>query len=216
MEATARLSRRAQYPAYRFRVSFDPADRVDLQLMESIATAVLTHMAAGELEAVIGAGENGARQSLYFVVNRVHPERGTAWVTDWDMERITAALRVLEVEHGLRAVPSPAKADRAAPRLGWSRLLETGFDRGPYGDSLPAGSWRARIERSAWGKQAAGIHLFVRDLADGNRFWIFVPFARPELYELFRTLPDGSDIEVSVSDGSAKRKRRLLGARRVG
>lgn len=213
MEATASLSRRAQYPVYRFRVSFDPEDRVELPLLESIACAVLTRMDAGELQAVIGAGETDTCQSLYFVVNRVHPVRGTAWDMEWDLARVTASLRALEMEHGLRAVPVPSRKDPSAARLGWSRLLETGFDRARYGDSPPAGTWRARVERSAWGKGTAGIHLFVQKLGDGERLWFFAPWARSELYEFFRTLPDGSEIEVSVSEGTTTRKRRLLSAK---
>ena len=42
---------------------------------------------------------------VHIVVNRVHPERRTAWSNSWDYRRIEGSLRAQEAELGLRVVP---------------------------------------------------------------------------------------------------------------
>jgi hypothetical protein len=97
-------------------------------------------------------------------------------------------------------------------RMSWWWLKESDFDREAYREDLPGGTWRAVIEQSAWGKKSAGIHLYVRRDGTAERFWIFIPWARHDLYELFRETPDGSRIEVTVRAAGAQKKARLLSA----
>lgn len=101
-------------------------------------------------------------------------------------------------------------------RHSWWWLKESDFDRGAYAEELPGGTWEAVVQQSAWGKGSAGIHLFVRRLDSGERFWTFIPWARHELYELFRELPDGSRIELSLRERVGQQKPRLLSARDLG
>jgi hypothetical protein len=101
-------------------------------------------------------------------------------------------------------------------RLSWWWLTESDFDRDAYQEGLPAGTWQAVVEQSAWGKGAAGIHLYVRRLDSGERYWIFIPWARHDLYELFRALPDGSRIELCVKERDGQKKSRLLSAADLG
>jgi hypothetical protein len=96
----------------------------------------------------------------------------------------------------------------------WNQLIESGFDRSLYSDHPPGGTWSARIEQSAWAK-LPGIHLFLLHLGNSERFWLFVPYSRPELYTLFRDLPDGSSVELNVRRGVGGRLSRLLSAKSV-
>lgn len=97
----------------------------------------------------------------------------------------------------------------AYKRPGWNAFLTSGFDRSRYGETLPVGEWEAVIEKSAWPKRAPGIHLYLLNCSDGQRYWFFVPWARHELYELFRTLPDGSRIRLCVREGKDPTKPRV-------
>ena len=97
---------------------------------------------------------------------------------------------------------------------GWNQVMDSGFDRSIYSERPPGGTWRARIEQSCWAK-CPGIHLFLINLDSHERFWFFVPHSH-ELYPLFRDLPDGSTVEVTVHPAARGRLPRLLTAKPAG
>lgn len=92
-------------PVYHFSVSFDIDDPVDEATMRRVAERTRRDMGLLEYQCVIVAHQDRSHLHLHFVVNRVHPERGTLW-RDWrDYHRLERSLRAQEVELGLRIVP---------------------------------------------------------------------------------------------------------------
>ena len=105
MAATAALSDRVQKPVYHLVLSFDPTDQIDRPRMEQIVDRVLHRLGLSDHEAVLVAHRDRAHAHVHVMVNRVHPERGTAWDLSHDYRRIQEVLRQVEREFGLREVP---------------------------------------------------------------------------------------------------------------
>jgi hypothetical protein len=92
-------------PVYHFSVSFDIDDPVDESIMRCVAERTRRDMGLLEYECVVVAHQDRSHPHLHFLVNLVHPERGTLW-RDWrDYYRLERSLRAQEVELGLRVVP---------------------------------------------------------------------------------------------------------------
>jgi hypothetical protein len=92
-------------PVYHFSVSFDIDDPVDEVIMRRVAERTRRDMGLLEYECVVVAHQDRSHPHLHFLVNLVHPERGTLW-RDWrDYYRLERSLRAQEVELGLRVVP---------------------------------------------------------------------------------------------------------------
>lgn len=118
MSAVARRSHRVARPAYRFRVFFDPSDRVSGEMMLEIAGEVLEGLGAGDLHAVFAGWTNAPSRFLYVVVNRVRPGTFTAWSPWWDMYRgIRSASTSSQAPHISPSKPSSARHRRRT----WSR-----------------------------------------------------------------------------------------------
>jgi hypothetical protein len=107
MAATARLSERVENPLYHFSVSFDPSDPVNRETMRRVADRTLRDLGLQEHQVLIVAHADRAHPHMHFMVNRVHPERGTAWSKAYDFRRIEQTMRAQEEELGFRYVPSP-------------------------------------------------------------------------------------------------------------
>lgn len=105
MRATARDSPRTRKPVYHISISFDLTDRVDRATMRRVADRLLRDLGLHEHQALIVAHKDRAHAHLHIMVNRVHPERCTAWSNSWDYPRIERSLRVQEEAEGLRVVP---------------------------------------------------------------------------------------------------------------
>lgn len=105
MAATARDSERVRKPVYHLSISFDPGDPVDRETMRRVADRTLRDLGLQEHQAVLVAHRDRQHPHVHIMVNRVHPERGTAWSNSWDYRRIETSLRQQEVELGLRVVP---------------------------------------------------------------------------------------------------------------
>jgi hypothetical protein len=105
MAASARDSERVQKPVYHLSISFDPGDPVDRETMRRVADRTLRDLGLQEHQAVILAHKDRQHPHLHIMVNRVHPERGTAWSNSWDYRRIEQSLRQQEADLGLRVVP---------------------------------------------------------------------------------------------------------------
>jgi hypothetical protein len=116
MAAVARRSHRVARPVYRFRVFFDPSDRVSGEMMRDITSEVLEGLGAGDLHAVTAGWTNGPSRFLYVIVNRVRPGTFTAWSPWWDMYQMMEILRRLESVHGLRSHPRDRSRARGGER----------------------------------------------------------------------------------------------------
>ena len=116
MSAVARRSHRVVRPVYRFRVFFDPSDRLSREMMLDIAGEILDGLGAGDLQAVVAGWTNVPSRFLYVIVNRVRPESVTAWSPWWDMYRMMEILRRLERVHGFSVHPRDRSRARGGER----------------------------------------------------------------------------------------------------
>jgi hypothetical protein len=161
MRATARRSLRTRKPVYHISISFDVNDRVDRATMRQIADRLLRDLGLQEHQALIVAHRDRAHAHLHIMVNRVHPERCTAWSNSWDYPRIERSLRKLEEAHGLRVVPgrhSRVPGRERAPALvrgGPEFLASVKRAAAPY--LAQARSW-AELE-GGLGGQGLSIHV---------------------------------------------------------
>jgi hypothetical protein len=106
MAATASTSvSNAQEPVYHFTVSCHPDDPVDAETLRRIARRTIRDMGLRDHQVVVFAHKNRSHLHLHFVVNRVHPERGTLWSMWRDCYRMERSLRAQERELGLLIVP---------------------------------------------------------------------------------------------------------------
>lgn len=105
MAATARDSERVQKPVFHLSISFDPNDRVTPAMMRRVMDRTLRDLGLHEHQVLIIAHKDRQHPHVHAMVNRVHPERRTAWSNSWDYRRIEASLRAQEAELGLRIVP---------------------------------------------------------------------------------------------------------------
>jgi len=157
MVATARDSDSVQPPVYHFTVSFDPNDPVNRDTLRQVADRTLRDLGLQDHQVLVVAHRDRAYAHLHFMVNRVHPERGTVWSNWNDYARIERTMREQEAELGLRVVPGkhapiPEQARHRAPRTPAPRLVrgDEAFaerarrEAGPH--LMAARSW-AELER---------------------------------------------------------------------
>lgn len=104
MRATAAQSDRVVKPVYHLALSFDPADQVDRAAMERVADRLLERLGLAEHQAVIVCHRDREHPHLHLLINRVHPETGTAWERWKDRPLIQEVLRGEERTLGLREV----------------------------------------------------------------------------------------------------------------
>lgn len=106
MAATASSSvSNASKPLYHFSVSCDPDDPVDDEALRRIASRTVRELGLQEHEVAVFCHRDRSHPHLHFVVNRVHPERGTLWSPWRDYYRLEHSMRAQEKELGLRVVP---------------------------------------------------------------------------------------------------------------
>lgn len=105
MRATANDSERVQKPVYHLSISFDPNDPVNREVMRQVVDRTLRDLGLQEHQALIVAHKDRAHAHVHVMVNRVHPERCTAWSNSWDFPQIERSVREQERQHGLRVVP---------------------------------------------------------------------------------------------------------------
>lgn len=107
-----------QTAVYHFSISCDPGDPVDGGTLRRVADRTIRDLGLEEHQVLIFAHKDRSHPHLHFVVNRVHPERGTLWRTWRDYYRIERSLRAQEQELGLQIVP------------GWNSVVVRGVDGG--------------------------------------------------------------------------------------
>ena len=127
METTAGLSKRCEKPIYHLSISWDPNDMNDAQKktmeemgvditnlepekvsneeMTMVAKRMLKNLGLEEHQAVVARHRDKPHPHLHILVNRIHPEVGTAWRGSKDWETIERTLRSLEREFGWRETP---------------------------------------------------------------------------------------------------------------
>jgi hypothetical protein len=106
MAATADASvSNTRTPVYHFSISCDPDDPVDGNALRRVADRIVRDLGLQEYEVLVFSHKDRSHPHLHFVVNRVHPVRGTLWSPWRDYYRIERTLRAQEVELGLRVVP---------------------------------------------------------------------------------------------------------------
>lgn len=105
MHVTARDSVRTELPVYHLIVSFDAGDPVTRDVMRRVADRTLRDLGLQDYQALIVAHGDRAHPHLHIMVNRVHPERCTAWPGRNDYREIQKTMRAQEAELGFRIVP---------------------------------------------------------------------------------------------------------------
>lgn len=115
MDASAAASTRCKQPQYHFIISFDPNDakagKVNEQAMREIANQTIERMGLAEHQVLIYAHQDTKHPHMHFLVNRVHPMTGRAWVKTNDGPRLASLCREIATERGLNVA-----RDRAAER----------------------------------------------------------------------------------------------------
>ena len=127
METTTELSKRCEKPIYHLSISWDPHDmtsaqkqameemgvdikslapeKVSNEEMIMVARQMLKSLGLEEHQAVVARHRDKPHPHLHILVNRIHPEVGTAWRGSKDWEIIERTLRSLEREFGWRETP---------------------------------------------------------------------------------------------------------------
>jgi hypothetical protein len=70
-----------QTAVYHFSISCDAGDPVDGGMLRRVAARTIRDLGLEEHQVLIFAHKDRSHPHLHFVVNRVHPERGTLWRT---------------------------------------------------------------------------------------------------------------------------------------
>jgi hypothetical protein len=121
MHVTARDSERIEKPVYHLIISFDADDPVTRDVMRHVADRTLRDLGLQDYQALVVAHADRAHPHLHIVVNRVHPERCTAWPGRNDYRELEKSMRAQEAELGFRVVPGkhapvPEQARRRVER----------------------------------------------------------------------------------------------------
>ena len=113
MDATAAASTRCKQPQYHFIISFDPNDtkagKVNDQVMREIAAQTIERLGLAEHQVLIYGHRDTKHPHMHFLVNRVHPLTGRAWVKTNDGPRLAALCREIALERGLNVARDRAK-----------------------------------------------------------------------------------------------------------
>ncbi|HEY0154826.1 MAG TPA: relaxase/mobilization nuclease domain-containing protein, partial [Longimicrobium sp.] len=208
MRATARDSTRTRKPVYHLSISFDPSDPVDRATMRQVADRTLRDLGLQEHQALIVAHKDRAHAHLHIMVNRVHPERCTAWSKSWDYARIERSLREQEKAHRLRVVPGrhsrePGRDRAPALVRGDAKFLAAvQRDAGPH--LAQARSW-AELERGLAGH---GLSIRVH-----NGGFVFTDGVRKVRASEVDRAASRNHLERRLGSLGAYRARQALGAR---
>ncbi|RMH19161.1 MAG: hypothetical protein D6696_11320, partial [Acidobacteria bacterium] len=114
MRLTAAANPRVQYPGYHIGVALHPDESLSRRQWERVADRLLERLGLGEHQAILALHEEG-HQHIHILVNRVGYDR-RAWKPSYDVLKAQAVMREMELELGLRVVPTLADR-RAGARL---------------------------------------------------------------------------------------------------
>jgi|GEM_PF-2189256 len=104
MHVTAQQNQRVDEPVLHVIVSPAPEDRLSREQWSALADRVLSGLGLDEHQALVVHHSDTDVQHLHLSVNRIHPERLTAWPTWRSKTRLEAILRRIERDWGLRRV----------------------------------------------------------------------------------------------------------------
>jgi hypothetical protein len=105
MRATANQSTRAEEPVYHLIISWHRDEDPSEEVMRHVADTTLEDLELGEHQALMVAHGDTEHKNLHIVVNRIHPEKLTAWDRWKDWPKIEKSLGRQAKELGLRYVP---------------------------------------------------------------------------------------------------------------
>ena len=105
MRLTAERSARCERPVYHLVVSWRSDENPTAELMRQVGDATLADLDLAEHQAIYIAHHDTEHQHLHMVVNRVHPERHTAWHRSNDWPKIERSLRRQSEAMGMPYVP---------------------------------------------------------------------------------------------------------------
>lgn len=166
MRAAAGQSGRTEKPVYHLTLSFGHSDTLTKAQMQEATCRVLNDLGLAEHQALLVAHRDREHAHVHVMVNRVHPETGTAWETGHDYRRIETSLRTLEKEWNLERVPGHHARDPGAPAPDRSqsrttaqirRERETGEP--PFPDQVRSRAGAAFREAKSWSDLAGRLEL---------------------------------------------------------
>lgn len=105
MRRTANMSARCEKPVYHFSISWREDEVVTDEAQRLVADRVLKRLGLEEHQAILIGHKDTAHRHVHFLINRVHPDKLTAWRTSNDYSRLERAVGELALEQGMVYVP---------------------------------------------------------------------------------------------------------------
>jgi len=105
MRRTANMSARCEKPVYHFSISWREDELVTDEAQRLVADRVLKTLGLEEHQAILIGHKDTAHRHIHFLINRVHPDKLTAWRTSNDYSRLERAVGELALEQGMVYVP---------------------------------------------------------------------------------------------------------------
>ena len=105
MRMTATKSVRVRRPVYHLVISWTPDERPTPEMMRQVADTTCRDLGLAGHQRLYVAHRDTHNPHLHIVVNRVHPETGTAWATSNDYKRVERSLARQARALGLQVVP---------------------------------------------------------------------------------------------------------------
>lgn len=118
MRMTAAKSVRVRRPVYHLVISWTPAEKPTPEIMLQVADATCRELGLANHQRLYVAHRDTRHPHVHIVVNRIHPETGTAWSASHDYRRIELSLARQAQQLGMIVVPGRHNEglDRRSPR----------------------------------------------------------------------------------------------------
>lgn len=143
MDATAAQNLRCKKPVYHFVLSFDPKDarrgKLPPEVLREIAGEAIERMGLTEHQMLVYAHKDTKHPHMHFLINRVHPTTGKAFVRHNDGRRLTELCREIARERELN-IPRDKERIRELEKVDDFDLVES-LDTPTEGEY-----WQARRE----------------------------------------------------------------------
>ena len=105
MRLTAQKSKRVKKPVYHYVISWRHDEQPADDLIRQVAETTCQDLGLEEYQRLYVAHRDTEHHHVHIVVNRVHPEKGTAWKNSHDYRRIECSLRRQAEAMGMDYVP---------------------------------------------------------------------------------------------------------------
>lgn len=124
MRATALKSRRVKSPVYHYVISWHPSEAPSDDFMRIVADTTCKDLGLDDYQMLYVAHRDTDHHHVHIVVNRVHPETGTAWNRRQDWVRDTPHFADRNREPTIKAIAQlDALTDEILESLASSHLL---------------------------------------------------------------------------------------------